>query len=135
MSDQEVLTKPKELAEYLSQRPWGMSTCIDLYTCNPELIRSRLHIQQYVDQLVDLIEMQKFGPCHIVNFGEDERVAGFSMFQLIETSCISGHFANQSNHAYLDIFSCKQYSVKTAAEFSKDFFQAKQVRTQMHQRW
>ncbi|MCJ7657067.1 MAG: S-adenosylmethionine decarboxylase, partial [Candidatus Atribacteria bacterium] len=60
--------------------------------------------------------------------GEDEKVAGFSMVQLIETSLISGHFANKSNNAYIDIFSCKYYEPSVALEFTKKFFEAKEVK-------
>lgn len=114
--------------------PWGTSVCVDLTDCNPETIRSPEAIQRYVDELVELIEMRKFGPCHIVDFGEDQRVAGISMFQFIETSCISGHFANQSNGAYIDIFSCKPFDADVAADFSKRFFAASSVRIQHQQR-
>ena len=68
--------------------------------------------------------MKRFGECVVVNFGEDERVAGFSMTQLIETSLISAHFANLTNATYLDIFSCKYYNPYEAAEFAKEFFGA-----------
>ena len=135
MSDQEVLIRAKDISVPCSGQPWGMSVCIDLYHCQPALIRSQQRVRDYVDQLVVLIKMNKYGPCHIMDFGEDERVAGLSMFQFIETSCISGHFANLSNHAYLDIFSCKDFSVEEAIEFSRNFFQAKEVRTQVNQRW
>jgi hypothetical protein len=61
--------------------------------------------------------MKRYGKTQVVHFGEDERVAGFSMTQLIETSLISAHFANQSNTTYLDVFSCKAYDRKTVADF------------------
>ena len=51
------------------------------------------------------------------------------MTQLIETSLISGHFANDSNRAYLDIFSCKPYNPKIVEEFSKDFVGARRSLT------
>ena len=111
-----------------SEAPWGVSSSIDIYGCDPALIRDEKLIKQYVKELVDLIEMKTFGPCHVVHFGEDEKVAGFSMFQLIETSCISGHFANKTNSAYIDIFSCKEYDISDAAEFSQNFFKGQYVR-------
>lgn len=111
-------------------QPWGASVCVDVYECQPERIRDAAMIRRYVDELVELIDMRKFGPCHVVNFGEDERVAGFSMFQLIETSCISGHFANQSNTAYIDIFSCKPFDATVAASFTQQFFGGAQVTVQ-----
>ena len=126
-------TRPVWLQEIAT--PWGTAVSIDLYECNPETIRSEAKIKQFTKELVDLIEMKSFGPCHVVHFGEEERVAGFSMFQLIETSCISGHFANQTNAAYLDIFSCKPFCAKLSEDFCKDFFQAKQAFTQIKNRW
>jgi len=45
------------------------------------------------------------------------------MIQLIETSLISGHFANLTNSAYIDIFSCKGYD-RTRLPSSPEFFEA-----------
>jgi S-adenosylmethionine/arginine decarboxylase-like enzyme len=88
------------------------------------LIRDAEHIRRYVAELCDLIRMQRFGECQVVDFGSG-RVAGYSMVQLISTSLISGHFANDTNSAYLDIFSCKGYDPIVVEEFSKDFFRAR----------
>jgi hypothetical protein len=71
-----------------------------------------------------LIGMTRYGACQVVHFGEG-RVAGYSMVQLIQTSLISGHFANDTNSAYLDIFSCKGYDPAVVEEFSKTFFGAR----------
>lgn len=117
----------KIVDRYNSENPWGMSTCVDLKDCDPEIIRSAEKIKQFVDELVKLIDMRKFGECTCVDFGDNPRVSGFSMTQLIETSLISGHFANNSNSAYLDIFSCKAYPPYKAAEFCQKFFKAKSI--------
>ena len=109
------------------ENPWGMSTSVDLYNCDPSTIRDADKIKEYVKQLCDLIEMRTFGECLVVHFGDDPKVSGFSMTQLIETSLVSGHFANNTNAAYLDIFSCKWYDVEKMVQFSKDFFGAKSV--------
>jgi len=116
----QVLPK-KELA------PWGILTSLDIYDCNPQLIRSAEQIRRYVVELCDLIGMRRFGECQVVHFGQDERVAGYSMIQLIETSLISGHFANLTNAAYIDIFSCKPYDPTQVADFSKEFFQGRSI--------
>ncbi|MDB2592604.1 S-adenosylmethionine decarboxylase [Gammaproteobacteria bacterium] len=113
---------------------WGKSACIDCYDCDSGLIRSPQSVKKYVAELIALIDMRAFGPCHVVDFGDDPAVAGLSMFQLIETSNISGHFANATNTAYLDIFSCKHFDIDQAAQFSKDFFKAKAIRTQSQDR-
>lgn len=111
-------------AEVRSPAPWGLLSSIDLYNCNSETIRDAEKIKQFVIELCDLIQMKRFGDTLVVHFGEDEKVAGYSMTQLIETSLISAHFANQTNTTYLDVFSCKIYDPNVVAEFSKSFFQA-----------
>ncbi|MBN2293361.1 MAG: S-adenosylmethionine decarboxylase [Pirellulales bacterium] len=101
---------------------WGIASAIDIYDCDPELIRDADAIRRFVVELCDLIEMKRFGETQVVHFGEDERVAGYSMVQLIETSLISAHFANQTNAVYLDVFSCKPYNPQVVRDFSQAFF-------------
>lgn len=112
-------------ADYQNEQAWGLLASIDLHECDAATIRDAEAIKRFVVELCERIDMKRFGECTVVDFGEDERVAGFSMFQLIETSCISAHFANATNNTYLDIFSCKYYNPYEAAEFSKEFFGAK----------
>ncbi|HLP62616.1 MAG TPA: S-adenosylmethionine decarboxylase, partial [Candidatus Deferrimicrobium sp.] len=111
--------------EYNAMNAWGILTSVDIHDCDPGLIRSASAIKEFVVQLCDLIEMKRFGEPVIVHFGDDEKVAGYSMTQLIETSLISAHFANLTNNVYLDIFSCKYYNPEKAAEFSKNYFKGK----------
>ena len=101
---------------------WGIAASIDIYGCDPDAIRDPDLIRRFTAELCDLIEMKRFGETQVVHFGEDERVAGYSMVQLIETSLISAHFANQSNAVYLDVFSCKSYDPDTVREFARKFF-------------
>jgi S-adenosylmethionine decarboxylase len=112
-------------AAYQSENAWGLLASVDLHECDAAAIRDAEKIKQFVVELCVRIDMKRFGECQVVNFGEDEKVAGYSMVQLIETSCISAHFANQTNATYLDIFSCKYYNPYEAAEFAKEFFSAK----------
>lgn len=125
--------KPSWLNDVIT--PWGTAASIDCYDCNPEIIRDAGLIKQFTKELIDLIDMKAYGPCHVVHFGEEDRVAGYSMFQLIETSCISGHFANMTNAAYLDIFSCKAFSDDLARDFCQKFFESKRVFVQIKKRW
>jgi S-adenosylmethionine/arginine decarboxylase-like enzyme len=113
--------------EAVKPAPWGILSSIDLYGCNPDKIRNADLIKKFVAGLCDLIEMKRFGETVVVHFGEDEKVAGYSMTQLIETSLISAHFANLTNTTYLDVFSCKYYDSQVVADFAKDFFDADEV--------
>ncbi len=118
VSDAEIVT------QFRQRGCWGLYTSVDLKGCDPASIRDAGKIHQFIVELCDLIDMKRFGEPQIIHFGPNERVAGFSMTQLIETSLVSGHFANETNAAYLDIFSCKEYEPSKAAEFCRTFFGA-----------
>jgi hypothetical protein len=46
------------------------------------------------------------------------------MTQLIETSLVSAHFADNSRAIYLDVFSCAPYDSNQVATFAAEFFKA-----------
>jgi S-adenosylmethionine/arginine decarboxylase-like enzyme len=111
--------------DYERNGSWGISTSIDLHSCNPGYIRDAEKIKEFVARLCELIKTKRFGECTVIHFGERDEVAGFSMVQLIESSIISGHFANRTNNVYIDVFSCRYYNPEEVAEFSRRFFEAK----------
>jgi S-adenosylmethionine/arginine decarboxylase-like enzyme len=120
-TDEDVIKKFKK------EKLWGLVVNVNLKECNLKTIRDPEKIKEFVIKFCDFIDMNRFGEPTIVNFGQDARVAGFSMTQLIETSLISGHFANETNAAYLDLFSCKEYPQEKTARFCKEFFEAKSM--------
>ena len=120
-----TMEKKSIVEKSINKKSWGISASIDIYKCSPEKIRDAESIRQFVVELCDLIQMKRFGETQIVHFGEDERVAGFSMVQLIETSLISAHFANKTNTVYLDVFSCKTYDPELVRTFAQKFFEGK----------
>jgi len=128
------VNKQNIMQQAVAEEVWGVASSFDIYDCNPETIRDADKIKQFVIELCDLIEMKRFQDTLVVNFGEDERVAGFSMVQLIETSLISAHFANLTNTTYLDVFSCKPYDPEMVADFAKKYFGGSEVITQVNLR-
>jgi len=121
--------------EYKEKNPWGLTVSIDLKDCDLEKMKDADYIKNFVRDLCELIGMQRYGETTIVNFGENERVFGFSMTQLIETSLISAHFANASKAIYLDVFSCKEYPPYKVAEFAKERFLASDYRISINYRF
>jgi S-adenosylmethionine/arginine decarboxylase-like enzyme len=113
------------IARFKKGEEWGLLTSIDLHDCDPDKIRSKDTITQFSIDLCNYIEMKRFGEPIVVRFGADPRVQGFSLAQLIETSLISGHFAEDTDRAFIDVFSCKEYPPKKAAEFCQKYFGAK----------
>ena len=111
------------------EKAWGYLTALDLHDCDPEIVENEEKIKQYFIELAKLIDMKRFGDVHVYYFGEDERVKGYSAFQLVETSHLSGHFGlnpgKKTGYGYVDIFSCKSYDSQKAADFTKEYFGAK----------
>lgn len=101
---------------------WGKHTVVDIQNCDISIITDPLAIEEYIVQLCELIDMKRFGSPKIVHFGDDAHIAGFSFVQLISTSLLSGHFANESRKAYIDIFSCKDYDELQVITFTGKFF-------------
>ena len=128
MNQVAILKNPLEsesLGQMVAPDPqpfWGIASAIDIYNCDPDKIRDDKIIRKFVVELCDFIEMKRFGETQVVHFGEDERVEGYSMVQLIETSLISAHFANLTNTTYLDVFSCKAYDPEKVRYFAQNFF-------------
>ncbi len=113
---------------------WGLSSCIDLYDCDLALMQDAPAIKRFVVELCKKIGMRRYGKTHVVNFGDEPRVAGFSMMQLIETSLISAHFANASRAIYLDVFSCAPYDPQVVANYACDYFKARRFHLQSVER-
>lgn len=113
---------------------WGLSSCADLYDCDLALMQDAPAIKRFVVQLCEKIGMRRYGETGVVNFGDDPRVAGFSMMQLIETSLISAHFANASRAIYLDVFSCAPYDPQAVAAYARDYFKARRFNLQSVER-
>lgn len=121
LSDTEVVKK------YVQENEWGLSTAIDLKDCDPDKIRSKEVITQFAIDLCEYINMKRFGEPIVVRFGPTPKVEGYSLAQLIETSMISGHFAEDTNRAFIDIFSCREYPPEKTARYCKEYFGAKEM--------
>ena len=105
---------------------WGKSALINLHECNDK-INNPKEIKLFVKLLCEEIGMKRFGKLHLEKFGEGT-LEGYSFMQFIETSSITAHFEDKrgkSYRAFIDIFSCKEFDEKKAANFCKDFFEAK----------
>lgn len=117
-------------SRFQESHAWGLQASVDVYSCDSALIRDADAIRKYVAELCDKIGTVRCGDTTIVNFGGDA-IEGFTMTQLIENSLISGHFANNTNAAYIDVFSCKFFEPREVAEFTINFFKGAHYRMQV----
>jgi S-adenosylmethionine/arginine decarboxylase-like enzyme len=112
---------------------WGYHLTVDASNCNPEALRSKKIITDFVKTLVSDIDMVAYGPPTIVMFGEGNK-KGYTLIQLIETSNISAHFVEETNDIYFDIFSCKSFDPKIAIKVIDDYFQPKKTKVRFIKR-
>jgi S-adenosylmethionine/arginine decarboxylase-like enzyme len=103
---------------------WGYHLIINAGLCDPVALRSKATITAFAKRLVKDIDMVGFGEPRVVMFGAGEK-RGYTLVQLIETSCISGHFAEDQNDIYLDIFSCKPFDKTIALRLFRETFHPK----------
>ena len=107
---------------------FGLEVVMDLYECDPRVIRSGKKLAEYTTKLCKLLKMKKYGKTLLPHFGYNEaHTAGYSMLQFIETSSITGHFSELWNSAYINVFSCRDFDTKKAVDFTVSFFGAKRV--------
>lgn len=107
----------------------GQELIMDLYDCDPKIITSKKKIIEYINKICVAIKVKKFGPSRVERFGaESHWGTGYSFFQFIEESSICGHFLENKNIAFINIFSCKPFSNQNAINFTNKFFKSKKVK-------
>ena len=84
-------------------------------------------LQNFIDELVSTIGMEKHGPARIEHFGEEAHLKGYTIDQLIKTSNICFHFAEQSSNFFGDIFSCKRFDIGKVRECVLKYFHPKEI--------
>jgi S-adenosylmethionine/arginine decarboxylase-like enzyme len=108
---------------------WGYMLCLDLSKCDKWTISNEQHIKNFIDYLVEKIDMVAYGNPMVAHFAtHDIDKAGYSFCQMIETSNICGHFVDKNGNAYIDIFSCKPFSNDDVVAAAKLFFKPEKVR-------
>ena len=112
----------------MASKVWGRLVTLDLHGVDLGMIKNPKEIRSFVRQLCELIKMQRVGPTRIKRFGHKE-LRGYSMVQFIETSMITAHFDETGRRAFIDIFSCKNFSPKAVSDFAKKFFKARTCKT------
>lgn len=108
---------------------FGWHAVINLRECPAAVLEEAEVIKGWATGLVEEIGMKAYGPTLIEHFGHDDPVtAGYTCVQLIETSSITAHFSPHLGTAYIDVFSCREFSAQAAAEYSALIFRARSAR-------
>ena len=99
----------------------GYHLALDIAKCYSPTIRCSKNITAFTKTLVKEIDMKAYGEPQIVMFGEGNK-KGYTLIQLIETSNIAGHFCEETDDLYLDVFSCKPFDKEVVKKVVNQFF-------------
>ena len=107
---------------------YGKELILDLHNCDSTTF-SRKSIRNYFKQLCDLIDMER---CKLVWWDDyqvpieeqetEPHLKGTTAVQFIMTSNITIHTLDSLKNAYVNIFSCRDFNVDSAAKFSAEWF-------------
>lgn len=100
---------------------------IDLGGCEHDLLTNPQKLKEFAKNLCKEIKMIPHGEPIIERFGAGY-LEGYSLMQFIETSTITVHLDEVDLRAFIDIFTCKKFSVNKARRFCKSFFKAKRIK-------
>jgi len=108
---------------------WGLSSMLDVRGVDLATISDPIRIERFIIELCHLLKVRRFGNPQIIRFGDDPTVYGYSAVQLIETSLVSAHFVELSRTAYIDIFSCKWYDIRSIRIFALKYLSGTSIAT------
>ena len=108
---------------------WGYQLILDCRNCQSDVIIDKDQLISFVRALVKEIKMVAVGEPMVKHFPlRDPEKTGLSLVQLIETSSITCHCVDLTRDAYLDIFSCKEFSYEDAVAFIKKILKPSHIR-------
>ena len=111
-----------------ARAPWGQHLVLDFNGCPKELLADKENILNWIKELVQAIDMVAYGEPIIEHFAaHSHEAAGYTLLQMIETSNVAAHFAENIGQVYIDVFSCKAFDVELALGICKKYFKPTQA--------
>ena len=110
-------------------KDYGKELIVDIHECNINKF-TRKSIRKYFKELCNLIDMKRDKLCwwdDLYTLEEEKEteshLVGTSAVQFIRTSNITIHTLDKLRKVFINIFSCKDFNVVIAAQFSRKWFE------------
>lgn len=102
---------------------WGHHLHLDCAGCLQSFIKDEQIIRCWLEDLLKRIHMEPTGPTMLEHTAmHDPDKAGYTLMQCIQTSSITAHFVDSRGDAYIDVFSCKDFSTAEVEECVRSWF-------------
>ena len=122
------------------ESPYGYELILDLHGCDASTFNRR-SLDGYFEKLckaIDMVKCERYWWDDIGVAEEEKQTSphtkGTSAVQFILTSTIVVHTLDLLKAAYINIFSCKEYDREVAEKITKEWFGAKECRSQFLER-
>jgi S-adenosylmethionine decarboxylase len=114
---------------------FGPHLMLDCYGCNKEKLSDMDMIFDTLDKFPAKIGMHKIMPPYVFKYhGVVPDEWGVSGVVLIAESHITIHTFPDKQHAFIDIFSCKEFDTNYAINYMNNLFEAKEHEIQLSSR-
>lgn len=108
--------------KYERRKPWGVTTIIDIYDCNPQILNDVAKPRHFVRELYQKMDTKLDDHENEVSADQKENITKFNTSHQTGTTSISGRIVHTVNTVYLDIFNRRRYEPREIAEFAAAFF-------------
>lgn len=117
---------------------YGKELILDIHEVKNTNLFNRENIEKFMVELCDLIDMER----EDLHFWDElytpekdkfkeEHLIGTSAIQFITTSNITIHTLDVMRRCYINVFTCKSFSVKNATRFCVEYFDGKLISKQV----
>ena len=115
---------------------FGHELLLDCYDCKPGVCSDLEKSYNFLDKIVDIIEMKKQAPPQV--FKTDSKLypdkAGLSGWVALVESSIVIHTLSKKNFISIDIYTCGKLDPKLAVAFVNKYFKPKKIEKQYVER-
>ena len=106
----------------------GYHLIIDAFKCDKEKLDNFVFIKEFLINLTKQIDMEILSGPHLSKAKEGEP-PGITGVVVITTSHVSIHTFTDTNHFWLDVFSCKEFDKGKVIKIIKEEFVVEKIRT------
>ncbi|KPJ55596.1 hypothetical protein AMJ49_06765 [Parcubacteria bacterium DG_74_2] len=127
-----ILNQKEKNPKLSKKKLYGLELVLEVFDCDLQILTSEKKIREFIIGASNITKLQRYRSPQIKRFmGGGLFGEGYSFFQFLSSSSITGHFIEPDRLAFINIFSCSLFDHKEAANFTKEFFKAKRIRSKL----
>lgn len=122
---QALLGRDALLGNQFPGLPWWFEVAIDLFGCDPVLLRTEALVAAFLLALCDQLKVHRFSEIRLVPLDQDRQVKRSVVALVIETGSLVVHLATPTNAMCLTILACQAFAAYRTAAFCQQWLSAR----------